>query len=329
MTESKKPNPIEEAIGERAKDPDGAKKFRAEYEIDPVGNLPEQTHPKSSLKKTKEQIHREAHDLQIPADLEALNQQTEERLLNHPTTDPQNSLTKEQFKELVNPTPQQFPKKVTHVSKPDPQPVTETSSPESQPPQGNKPDICSFCKEAQVTTVSGYVHTCEGGVFHVKPDGIFDESIDEPPNHEKHVATYNKTADKLGIPKIETSTMAESLGQKMNDAVKVPAEERELTALKEYILDNGFNAAGVAMHIVMLCSQPMVTPSTTTWDFKDRANVPELVLNVLKAPGYIEGIWPSLSVVMGSNKGNAAWSAGIATTIAFFDVIRLLPVMKE
>jgi hypothetical protein len=73
----------------------------------------------------------------------------------------------------------------------------------------------------------------------------------------------------------------------------------------------------------------MVTPSTTTWDFKDRANVPELVLNVLKAPGYIEGIWPSLSVVMGSNKGNAAWSAGIATTIAFFDVIRLLPVMKE
>jgi hypothetical protein len=54
-----------------------------------------------------------------------------------------------------------------------------------------------------------------------------------------------------------------------------------------------------------------------------------MVLALLNQPGYIEGIWPSLKIVMGSNAGNSAWTAGIATTIAFFDVIRTLPALKE
>lgn len=108
-----------------------------------------------------------------------------------------------------------------------------------------------------------------------------------------------------------------------------PAEEKELTALKAYILDNGFVPSAVAMHIVMLCSHPMVTPSTTDWDFADRAQIPELVFALLKQPRYLEGVWPSLRIIMNTNKANPAWTAGIATTIAFFDVIRTLPTLKE
>uniref|UniRef100_A0A6M3KDH4 Uncharacterized protein n=1 Tax=viral metagenome TaxID=1070528 RepID=A0A6M3KDH4_9ZZZZ len=114
-----------------------------------------------------------------------------------------------------------------------------------------------------------------------------------------------------------------------DDYKKQPTEDVELTALKKYIREDGFVLSTVAFHIVTLCAQPMVTPSTTTWDFVERAEIPAMVLALLNQPGYIEGIWPSLRIVMGSNKGNQAWCAGIATTIAFFDVIRTLPAIEE
>ena len=116
---------------------------------------------------------------------------------------------------------------------------------------------------------------------------------------------------------------------KLQEAGLYPVEDIEFVALKKYIREDGFVLATVAFHIVSLCAQPMTTPSTTTWDFKDRAMIPDMVLALLNQPGYLEGIWPSLKIVMGSNKGNAAWCAGIATTIAFFDVVRTLPAIKE
>ena len=146
-------------------------------------------------------------------------------------------------------------------------------------------------------------------------------------NHAKHVEAYNKTAEKLNIPKIKTVVEAAQKQNELNEKILSPAEDKDLTALKEYILDNGFTVAGVAMHIVMLCAQPMVTPATPDWDFVDRANIPDMVFQILRCPGYLEGIWPSLRIVMGSNKGNSAWTAGIATTIAFFDCLRTLPAL--
>jgi len=108
-----------------------------------------------------------------------------------------------------------------------------------------------------------------------------------------------------------------------------PAEDVEFMALKKYIREDGFVLSTVAFHIVTLCSHPMVTPSTTTWKFRDRAKIPDMVLALLNQEGYLEGIWPSLKIVMGSNIGNSAWTAGISTTIAFFDTIRMLPVLEE
>ncbi len=118
-------------------------------------------------------------------------------------------------------------------------------------------------------------------------------------------------------------------GKPLDDSETSPAEEPELTALKEYIFDNGFTEAGVAMHIVMLCSQPSVCPVTTNWDFADRAKIPEIVWETLKTPDYLgENLWPSLRIMMGANKANTAWTAEIAITLAFFDVIRTLPVFE-
>ena len=277
MTKKKKPepNPIEEAIGERAKDLTAAEKFRQEYETEPL-----------PTPETPSRILRDAPEQPITQDemssLEELNQKTTERYQDQYPEEPQTLMP-----------PHKIPK--VPVLQPDPPPVTKTSSRES-PPQ--KTDTNSA----------------------EKPPTEF-EHIDASPQEIDEIDEY-QDAEKR-------PTMAESLGQKMNEAAKAPAEDVELVALRKYILEDGFVVATVAFHIVALCAQPMTTPSTTTWAFKDRAMIPEMVFALLNQPGYLEGIWPSLEVVMGSNKGNAAWTAGIATTIAFFDVIRTLPVIKE
>ncbi len=173
------------------------------------------------------------------------------------------------------------------------------------------------------------------------------ERLQEPYPKEKIDQTITQTERQIPVskhdlpPATKTST-PESPPQKINagvsdiiekatmvDLLNLPAEDVELTNLKKYILEDGFVVATVAFHIVSLCAEPLMTPSTTMWDFKDRANIPDMVFALLNQPGYIEGIWPSLKIVMGSNAGNSAWSAGISTTIAFFDVVRTLPALKE
>lgn len=245
MTKPKKPelNPIEEAIGERAKDPTAVEKYKAEYETEPIPQSPEQIPDEPSPQEM--------------VDLEELNRRTEERLLNNDRILDE-KLTQEEKRILSQKKP------TTPVSKPDLPPQAVTTCSQAYPPQ-----------------------------------------------------------------KTEKLTMAELLGQKMNEATKISAEDKELTALRKYILEDGFTVAAVAFHIVTLCAQPMTTPSTTTWAFVDRANIPDMVHALLNQPGYIEGVWPSLKIVMGTNVGNAAWCSGILMTIAFFDTIRMLPMLKE
>jgi len=263
MTNPKKtnPNPIEEAIGDRAR-------------------------PQTSDEPSPSEM----------LTLEELNRQTEERLQDQY---PEENLTQEEQRVLTSqrvptiPLPTIHPTITTEkgtlipVSKPVPPPATKTSSPES-PPQKND-------GEMPVTA-------------HNSP-----RNWDEP-----ETPPQDKDADLKKALTIIHETVKKS-----------PAEDVEFTALKKYILEDGFVLSTVAFHIVSLCAEPLTTPSTTTWDFVDRAFIPDMVLALLNQPGYLEGIWPSLKIVMGSNAGNAAWTAGISTTIAFFDVIRTLPAIKE
>ncbi len=276
MTKPKKPqtNPIEEAIGKRAKTPETPSRV--------LRDAPDQPLNQNEMLR-----------------LEDLNRQTEERFLDSDEIRfPQRATVS-----IATPKSPQIP-----VSKPSPQPETETSSQESQPSQ----------KKIELVAKELPPLDTENDLLarHLPPDS-FDAA------HAENCKSQGK---------LKGSDVAKSLEEAINEkGLKLqtpPAEDKDLTALKEYILDNGFTVAGVAMHIIVLCAQPMVTPATPDWDFVDRANVPDLVFEVLRQPGYLEGIWPSLRIVMGTNKANSAWTAGIATTLAFFDVIRILPTLK-
>ena len=278
MSKPKKPepNPIETAIGERAKTKETPQEKVHESDIQnpSVSNLFDEPTPPEQI--PDEPSHQEM------LNLEELNRQTEERLRDDIPLAEEESL--QQTVEISSASHQVPKVPIIPVSKPDLQPVTETSSPES-PPQVKMTDDES------------------DKIIQEELPGAINEAIKEH--------------------KFAPEKLAEYLDK------NYPAEDVEFTALKKYIMEDGFVLSTVAFHIVSLCAEPLTTPSTTTWAYKDRAMIPEMVLSLLNQPGYLEGIWPSLKIIMGSNAGNSAWCAGIATTIAFFDIIRSLPTLKE
>ena len=290
MTKKKKPepNPIEEAIGDRANPP---AKLTSE-ELQKVAKDVKKAVVKGTiLVPLNPSVIPDVPSPQEMLNLEELNRQTEERL-------------QDQYPE---PTKVGHPVPTVPASRPDPPPVTKTSSPESPPQEIEKGLILPEKVER---------------VFPCKVEHIIETASDNQKQNEINERTLPKGS------KITPCNCPQNNDESIIH-IETPAEDIELTALRKYILEDGFVLATVAFHIVSLCAQPMTTPSTTTWDFKDRAMIPDMVLALLNQPGYLEGIWPSLKIVMGSNKGNSAWTAGIATTIAFFDVVRTLPAIEE
>jgi hypothetical protein len=200
------------------------------------------------------------------------------------------------------------------ASKQDPQPVTDNSTPES--PKGKTEANFHPVDDLSMSDVVADNHDLQ-----LKAAADF---IKDRPDTEVELTNLIKETPAEKGP---TVSQVQQLIKEKPEMFK-PIEDPNLTKLRSYIFDNGFTESAVAMHIVQLCSQPLVTPATPTWAFHNNADIPSLVFATLKQPGYIEGIWPSLQVVMGSNIANEAWSASIATTIAFFDVIRVLPVLQ-
>lgn len=298
MSKSKKPkqNPIEDAIGERVKSKrslsqENLQKIAADVEAEMI------------QRGAREKPNLRLRPMEIPEtpSPSKMSEQSKQELRNLPIPPDLEALNQETEERLLNSdnpesllTSQEEMK--IPVSKPDPQPAIKTSTQESQPPQ---------------------------------KDNIVEKDFNQ---YNLIGPVVVESSQETDIP--EGQTVSGIIKDKMENTKPFlekikPAEDKDLVALKNYILSNGFVVAMVAMHIRMLCTSAMTTPSTTDWDFEDRVHIPDLVLTLLRQPGYLEGIWPSLSIIMNTNKANPAWTAGIAMTIAFFDVIRTLPALKE
>ncbi|GAG79113.1 unnamed protein product, partial [marine sediment metagenome] len=209
MTKPKKPepNPIEKAIGDRAK---------------PKGNLADL--PENAKLTPLPQLPSEILEEPSPSEmltLENLQRQTEERL--------QDQLPKEPTAFQIN---QGVPEPIIPVSKPIPQPVTEHSTPESEPPQKIEP--------------------VENDIP-VMPDSLL-EKID-----------VGVMPDAKKLPPLDTENellaqQDEELESMLKEINKPPAEDIELTALRKYILEDGFVLATVSFHIMSLCAEPLTSP---------------------------------------------------------------------
>lgn len=307
------PNPIEDALGQRA----------------------------------KAQFRQEAQSIQIPEDLEALNRRTE---MEYKDDVPEESMTEipivNHKGETVNVPQAPFPvpskdiqaqrgaekemeETETIVEKilaltPDLPPVTTASSPESQPPQNNSLSV-GF---KGVIPMTGLEET-EAHILHVTNVDEKNKTMTVSPRNDFLEPVNMKMAPKQSwVCDICGEVVTNDSGKPEICAIhKHNPIDKEFDAAKKYLFDNGFNESAVAMHITVICASPLVAPDTNSWTTPLRHKIPALVYETLKKPGYLEGIWPSLKIVMGSNTGNAVWAVGVAITIAFFDVIKMLPVL--
>lgn len=350
MTKPKnpEPNPIEDAIGERAQTPHQPSDPTPAPSIQ-LTEIPEEPTPASNSPRTLRDAPDQPLTQSEEVTLEELNLKTMEKLQEEYPEEPivAEKLSQTDLQKVaqdVKKAAMQKGERTTPVSKPALPTVTTTSSQES-PPQDSVVEKEFSEKAFQAPIVNTPPQGTEADIIKEKAKNIAkqgkERAVQEiPPKVKELIDLELAVEDK--ITQMEKSLPGEGYvcghcGEASSPpdfnhvkrCPKLPVEEKELVALRKYILEDGFVLNTVAFHIVTLCADPMTTPSTTTWDFKDRAEVPAMVLALLNQPGYLEGIWPSLRIVMGSNKGNSAWCSGIATTIAFFDVVRTLPALKE
>jgi len=115
----------------------------------------------------------------------------------------------------------------------------------------------------------------------------------------------------------------------LEERAKAIQDDSNLVSLKEFIRGESYNSNWVTHHIGNICAVPQVIPAISTWITTKPLDVPQAVYNVIVADGYIDSIWPALSVLMGSSLGNISWTASVATTIALFDVIKAIPVLNQ
>jgi len=105
--------------------------------------------------------------------------------------------------------------------------------------------------------------------------------------------------------------------------------DKNLQRLKEYVRGEEFSINWVRLHLSNLGRIPNVIPVMNLWDVPASLDIPKAVHDVVLTDGYLDNIWPSLSMVMGSSKDNLRWTAGVLTSFALFDTIRFLSTYKE
>ena len=107
-------------------------------------------------------------------------------------------------------------------------------------------------------------------------------------------------------------------------ATPTPIDD-DLLRLISFIDSGEYSETWVTMHISSISSFPRVLPSPTMWAVPSRINMGAIVYKLVLEPGFVENMWPHLSLVLGSCRDNISWCAAVLTTAALFEAIKLLP----
>jgi hypothetical protein len=111
---------------------------------------------------------------------------------------------------------------------------------------------------------------------------------------------------------------------------KPPSEyERQLALFKRYLDENwGPPAVTVLFRGLYAGGYPPI-PLINRWDIPSGVDVENLVYEQTQTDGFVEDAWPSIRMMLGDDIVNYEWAARILTVLAFFNIIRVLPVALE
>lgn len=104
--------------------------------------------------------------------------------------------------------------------------------------------------------------------------------------------------------------------------------DKDYIGWKEYLVTN-WSPHAISIHIRMMCSYRQFLQPYTNWKTKSVIDIAQTVWYYMNQDRFVEAIWPALRIVMGDNLCNYAWTSGVATSIALFQVIASLPQIDE
>lgn len=117
----------------------------------------------------------------------------------------------------------------------------------------------------------------------------------------------------------------------MEDLVKRPSVNEERLMLFKNYLDEHWGPPAVTVLFRALFSEggyPPI-PLIEHWDIPKDIDVLRLVWEQVQTVEFIDEIWPSITMMLGDNILNYEWAARIATVLSFFNIIRVLSVIRE
>lgn len=154
----------------------------------------------------------------------------------------------------------------------------------------------------------------------------FELTTNQPPQEVVHPNTES------GNLPMETTTLSQDI---KNPPATQPStqesegvKDKDLENLKEYVYGNEFNRRTVELTITTLSSIPRSLPFPSLWRIPKTLDISKFVYNILMTPGYLDGIWESLAIVMSDNKANTYWTASVAIGIALYDSLKFLPIAQ-
>ena len=98
----------------------------------------------------------------------------------------------------------------------------------------------------------------------------------------------------------------------------------DMVRLAEYLAGPDFTINWVESQIRVLSTVPDITPSPNQWKLPAEVDLPKLVFDIIRTPGWLSREWPSLRVLMGGSMGNIQWAAKVLVTLAIFQAVNLV-----
>jgi hypothetical protein len=98
----------------------------------------------------------------------------------------------------------------------------------------------------------------------------------------------------------------------------------DMVRLAEYLAGPDFTINWVESQIRVLSTVPDIVPSPNQWKLPAEVDLPKLVFDIIRTPGWLSREWPSLRVLMGGSMGNIQWAAKVLVTLAIFQAVNLV-----
>lgn len=166
---------------------------------------------------------------------------------------------------------------------------------------------------------------------------LMDPTLESAPiqNPIPTVTTNTTTSPTLTSP-VQEAALTESPQSVATDSIQASVEAIRLldprpnqwpvdvVRLAEYLAGPDFTINWVESQIRVLSTVPDIVPSPNQWKLPAEVDLPKLVFDIIRTPGWLSREWPSLRVLMGGPIGNIQWAAKVLVTLSIFQAVNLV-----